>query len=155
MGFFDILRHLGKPEGRREAMRMSYQKHLNLAQAGRLPTTGDCPEHIGLFGALKSFYLTHGAGLADMSIWTDLLPFLLMPPSVAPEALAEYAVFQETPNEAKVTWLGQLINESFRRPFPNEEYRIMAGMAVVNQLRWCDLLDHDVIEKLNKLSEEV
>lgn len=155
MGWFKILRNLGKPEGRREAMRMSYQKHVGLAKSGRMPTVADDPpEHIGLFGALKSFYLTHGVERTDIDIWPELVPFLLMDSSVAPEALAEYAVFQENPSEAKISWLRHLINESLRRPVQNEEYRGMAGMAALNYVKWCDLLDADVAAHLDELTEE-
>ena len=41
----------GRAEGCREAMRESYEKHVQLARQGRIPTT-DTPHIVGLFGAL-------------------------------------------------------------------------------------------------------
>jgi hypothetical protein len=57
-----------------------------------------------------------------MSVWGELIPFLLLPDSVAREALAEYTLYLEeregwwAPESAgtKLTWLADLINGALR-----------------------------------------
>ena len=108
VNFLKKLWQLGGSDGRREAMRRSYEKHLKGAQAGAGPKE-TTPEHVALYGALGTFYMSRGVQRSEGELWRELVPFLLMGSSRACEALAEYAVFLEGYIDARRSWLQQTI----------------------------------------------
>jgi len=145
----------GGAEGCREARRDSYEKHVRLARQGRIPTE-DLPHTVGLYGALASRYRVRGAPVVEVAIWGELAPFLEMKETEAVEALAEYVVFQERPQDARVTWLKGTINSALQS-CSDESRKAMAGAGLINQVAWCALLEpstrkaiEDAIERLDE-----
>ena len=132
MGWFKLLLNGNNAEGCREAMRMSYKKHLRLALRGIAPSC-DSPHHIGLYGALCTRHMTYGMHISpsmEPELWAELAPFLLMSETDAVESLAEYVVYKELPREAKVPWLRKIINDAFRtRPVAEDWLRTIAPMG--------------------------
>lgn len=144
----------GGAEGCREAMRESYQKHFQLAQAGQISFFDQSPHSLGLYGALGSRYRAWGRPINEAIIWSELTPFLLMGQSGGIEALAEYAVFQERPNEARTGWLRDRINVALRSCH-DDSLMAAAALALMNRVAWCALLEPStlrVIEQSNRLS---
>jgi hypothetical protein len=81
---------------------MSYRKHLRLA-AGVEQIEA---HRNALFGALASRYRTRGLSFDEPSVWSEVSPFMCITnPQGAIEALAEYVVFVELPQQARVPWL--------------------------------------------------
>jgi hypothetical protein len=150
-----MMRTAGTPEGSRERCRLSYDKHLRLALKGA-GVKGDPPHHTALYGALASWYKVRGVDVPEVSIWGELAPFLLITPEgTAREALAEYSLYLEEREGwwgqvsvgTRATWLRELINGALRTaPSPNS----MAVAGLMNQVAWCDLLDLDVREPLDR-----
>jgi hypothetical protein len=100
MRFWYLMKNRNNAEGIREAMRMSYDKHLNLAIEGKMHSfTPTPPEWLPLYGALSTRYVVRGVPIdnviAEQLIWADLLPFLYLEQDIAREALAEYVVYKE------------------------------------------------------------
>ena len=153
MGFLkDFFRDLKNPaEGIRNAMRLSYQKHCTLRISGHGPADDTSPHHLGLYGALASRYQARGTPMPEGIIWGELVPFLLMDEATSIEALAEYVVYKETPQEAKIECLTQFINESLRRkPSKDDVVRPMASYGFLNQVPWVELLEDDIVHTLQK-----
>ena len=146
---------LGGGESIRQAMRKSYEKHRAMAESGQAPIS-EPPHHLGLFGALGTRYKVRGLlppqGLPDMVLWPELSPFPLMPQAQAVEALAEYVVWQECRDEARVEWLREAINGALRSE-PEEDlmsFREIAADALVNGVAWLELLHRDVDDQLRR-----
>lgn len=145
MGWLKLLLNAGNAEGCREAMRMSYKKHLRGARQGMVSDADTSPHYAGLYGALASRYKVLRMPMMEVVIWAELVPFLLMRETEAVEALAEYVVYKERPSEAKVSWLKKLINDALRTaPACAESPRTMAPMGMINQAAWCELLHPDI-----------
>lgn len=102
------------------------------------------PHSLGLYGALGSRYRAWGRPINEAIIWSELTPFLLMDQSGGIEALAEYAVFQERPNEARTGWLRDRINLSFRS-YHDKSVIAATSIALMNGVAWCDLLEPSVL----------
>jgi hypothetical protein len=117
MSYLKLLLHSFWPnaEGVREAMRISYAKHLRLANAGRIPTGGMTPHEAALYGALASRYRALGQVWCEGDLLVDLAPFLRMDASDGAEAIAEYAALKECPKEARASWLKKEINQTIRK----------------------------------------
>jgi hypothetical protein len=98
-----------------------------------------------------------GLRVHEASLWGELAPFLLLPDSMACEALAEYSVYLEDregryqgSGQAKVAWLADLINGALRvAPTVDESPRTMALVGVLNRVAWYDLLAPDVRQALD------
>ena len=125
----------------RDAVRRSYSEH-------RLhpPLPAVTPPHrAGLHGALRARYTLRGQPANGLSLWAELTPFLLMTEETSCEALAEYVVYQESPSKARVPWLTQVISASLRLPaLSKNSPRTMASQAMIKNVAWCNLLEHDV-----------
>ena len=95
-------------------MRISYRKHLRLAQAGRIPGISNewSPHQAALYGALASRYRALGPPRHEVDLFTDLAPFFLMNEAESVEALAEYAALQECPQGANIPWLKKKMSEA-------------------------------------------
>jgi hypothetical protein len=150
------LRVFGTPEGCRESTRLSYIKHLRGARQGKGPKD-ELHHHVALYGALGSWYTVRGLRVHEASLWGELAPFLLLPDSMACEALAEYSVYLEDregrylgSGQAKVAWLADLISGALRvAPIADESPRTMALVGVLNRVAWYDLLAPDVRRALD------
>lgn len=153
MGWWKMLTNVNNAEGIREAMRMSYGKHLNLARSGEGPADGTPDHHVGLYGALATRYRLRGASVPELSMWGSLAPFLAMSERDGVEALAEYAVLQERPGEAKRSWLSSAVNRALRNA-RDQHILTLAHVGLVNQVDWCDLLEPDTQQSLWERASE-
>ncbi len=145
MGFLKALLYSFWPnaEGVREAMRISYAKHLRLAKTGRIPVPeGIRPHEVALYGSLASRYRALGQVWTEIELWADLAPFLQMDESNAVEALAEYAALKECPKGARLSWLKEEINRTMRKSTGNEnEAALFAPLLMNERIEWWNLLD--------------
>jgi len=149
MGWLKLFLNVNNAEGCREAMFFSYKKHLKPSNRTE-DLKGSMPlHHVALYGALGSRYRRRRITITELDIWAELVPFLLMSEREAPEALAEYVVYQERPREARTFWLKVLINDSLRKIESFEEsMKIMVAMTMKNNVTWCNLINSDVKEIL-------
>jgi hypothetical protein len=147
MGLLRIIIKLLGAEGCRGAMRLSYIKHLRGANQGIGPKDGTPPYWVGLYGALASRYKSYGVSVSQREIWQELVPFLLMTEQEAPQALAEYVLYKERPNEARVPWLQNLLNNALRRLPSSDDSskKIFASLAYHNMVLF-NFLDRDTRE---------
>jgi hypothetical protein len=139
------------PEGCREAMRLSYEKHYELARTGSLPMNME-PHQAGLIGALGTRYKVRGVLPSyEHVLWVELAPFLLMSKEDSVEALTEYVLWQEQPSAAKRTWLAIKINKALSGVPSTDDnsYRSFAPIAFLNNVRWCELLDPETKSMLS------
>ena len=141
MGFIDML--LGTPEGVRESMRRSYDKHYNLAASGQLGSPDDDLHQIGLYGALASRLQARGAPVQEPAVWAELAPFLQLEQETALEALAEYALYTERPNEARTEWLISVIKQGYQHGAGTEQFDALSFLARANGVAWVALADLD------------
>lgn len=158
MGWFSLL-FKSFPEGCREAMRQSYHKHYDLARRGVAPVHTD-PHRAGLFGALGTRYIARGVipnpAFPDVVLWPELAPFLLMSKEDAVEALAEYVLWQERPSAARREWLAAKINKALSsKPSGDDSPRSLAPSALLNNVRWCELLYSETRMILSREVEQV
>lgn len=142
-------------------MRLSYEKHLRLANEGRIPIPdGNTAHEIALYGALASRYRAAGEGAEESVVWPELAPFLLMEEGDALTALAEYVAYQEHPKDAKTSWLGTVISEQVRKlsvlPEGNDR-KLMLVAALINQheIKWWHLLASEDRMRLEEQGEQV
>ena len=92
-------------------MQLSYERHLRTAlRPGRAVV--DSPHRIALYGALASRYRTRGISPLEPELWAELAPFVSMTPdALAVQALAEYVVYQELPDDARQEWLRRVVEQ--------------------------------------------
>lgn len=136
----------GGADGCREVIRDAYIKHVRLAK-NRQSQSRDSSHIIGMYGALGLRHHARGTKGGDVRIWNELAPFLAMGEREAVEALAEYVVFQESPQEARVTWLRDSINAALGS-LSDDSQRKMAAIGMLNRVAWCALLTADTAEML-------
>jgi hypothetical protein len=117
----------------------------------------DTPHNAGLYGALCTRYMVRGTPRPELLLWAELAPFLAMSEDTAAEALAEYAVYQERPADAKTEWLAEAINLALRNAAPNlqESPAAMATMGLMNGATWSALLDADNRCMLTELGNRI
>ncbi len=139
-------------KGCREAMKLSYKKHFGLFLDGKAPETVNSAHGAGLYGALGTRYKASGIPFWEGDIWPQLVPFQIMNEKIGMEALAEYAVYQEKPEDAELKWLKEMVNKAFSSDEfkSSKTHRITAMMGLQRNAPWCELLDPDVREFLEK-----
>jgi hypothetical protein len=93
------------PDGIRQAMRDSYQKHLT-ELAGRPLPDGSSLHQAALYGALATRQMAGGEFRGEPAVWLDLLPFMHLGEGEGIEMLSEYVLFKEMPNAANTAKLG-------------------------------------------------
>lgn len=157
MGFLKALLYSFWPnaEGVREAMRISYAKHLRLAEAGSVPLPeGNSAHEVALYGSLASRYRALGQVWTEVELWADVAPFLQMDESEGVEALAEYAALKECPEGARLSWLKDAINRAIRKVAGNEnESLLVAALFMKQRIQWWNLLDEPerlLVERLHE-----
>ena len=151
-GFFRSI--FGLPynvEHTREAIRLSYKRHVLAAQKGEIPLNGGMTPHAaGLYGALATRHMAAGIRRSEILLFIELAPFLLMKESEAIDSLAEYVVCQENPKDGETVWLSNLINNALRtleNADPN--YKAMATQVLLHRdIYWRNFLEKDVNELL-------
>lgn len=149
MGFLKGL--FGGADGIRKAMSDSYHRHVILATEGRIPppVTPDSPHIIDLYGALGTRYRARFRPISEVALWTELAPFLSMNEADAVEALAEYMVYKEMPDEARVEWLKDRVNVSLQTS-DDDARKAAAAHGLMNKVAWSLLLDPTTISVIRK-----
>lgn len=137
MGWWKLITNAGSAEGIREAMRMSFDKHVRQAEQGRI---GGPPLHAGLYGALATRMMMRQLPSDEASLVPEIAPFMKLDQAEAREAIAEYAVLQECPQEARKLWLADVVKRGSRRAGTEREYQAVFCVARIRQLVWTGLL---------------
>jgi len=152
MGLLQTLHSFFHRTGPREQVRRSYAEHCVRSS---LPI-GTPPHRAGLHGALRDSHVQRGQPVRELYLWAELTPFLLMSEETACKALAEYIVYQDVPQSAQVSWLAQVINAALRLPaLSKDSPRVMASLAMIKNVAWCDLLETDVRRTIEAEAEHV
>ena len=144
MGFWNLLKNLGYPEGIREAMRMSYDKHYRLALGGQIVQGDVEPLHAALFGAMASRYQLSGvphSAMTEVLIWAELGPFLWLDGPTAREAIAEYVVYKERPSEARIAWLEAVVRRGCEKGSGEEWFENLMVAARLHEVVWLLLFE--------------
>ncbi|MDM8008897.1 MAG: hypothetical protein QUV05_22385 [Phycisphaerae bacterium] len=155
MGILNKL--FGGADGIRETIVESYVKHRELAESGMIPSSDD-PHRTGLYGALASRYKARatwgsaGVPSSETVIWADLAPFVAMPEPLAVQALAEYVVYQEMPDQAMTTTLTWRIELALMK-MEDISLKQMAVMGLANKVAWSSLISDFVKQDLMKALE--
>jgi len=144
MGWLKMLCNLNNAEGVREAMRMSYEKHFDLARRGQIGSSDDNPHHNAVGGAMWTRMQVRGQATWEHLSYAEALPFMFLDPKEGREAVAEYAVAVERPAEAKIGWLKQMIEKGCRAGQPQEMFRTFFTMAKLNQASWLALVPAEI-----------
>ena len=137
-------------EGVRKAMRKAYDNHHRAAVANNIQ-----PHATALVGALMARYKHSGRLFAEIVHWTEITPFACMSPQDGREALAEYIVCQERPQDGRLDWLKKMINSALHRPSGSEEARDARSLAsetlyFPSNIPWLKWLDEEVGKQLMK-----
>jgi hypothetical protein len=135
VGWLKFLKNIGNAESTRESIRLSYKKH----SAGAAAAEHDTDRHsVGLYGALATRYRLMRRRVVEVEVWAELAPFLAMSVGRGVEALAEYIVYQERPNEARTSWLKKEINNALMLRGAHLQFAVI---AIANQVLWAHWLD--------------
>lgn len=148
----------GGADGCREAMHESYAKHVQVARQGKAGVANiDDAHYVGLYGALGSRYRVRGHAVSEAEIMAELAPFCAMGnEQQAIEALAEYVLYQEGRSEARIEWLSWCINSALQA-CKEEHWLGLAAMGLINRVKWCDLLNpemRNVLERVNSFADQ-
>jgi hypothetical protein len=92
---------------------------------------------VGLFGALATRYRLIGRSISEVEIWQELAPFLEMSKPDSIEALAEYIVFLERPEDAKLPWLRAAVYGAVTNA---RTFRQLTDMAIARGVPWVSFL---------------
>jgi len=139
MGFWNLICNLNNADGIREAMRLSFDKHLRLAREGKAGNPDVTPLQVALFGAMASRFMVSGVEVTpetEPTIWADLAPFLGLAREEAREAVAEYVVYKERPAEARISWLTALVQKGCAAGGSEEWFLHMMAFAYLGNLAW-------------------
>lgn len=153
-------------EGCRDAMRLSYAKHRALSiSSGENEHNA---HYAGLFGALGTRYKTReligyktlrllpSGVIPDVVLWPELAPFLMMNEEESVEALAEYVLWQEKPRKSRNKWLSEKLKAAVALGMSDPESMVVlcAESAIINQFPWLELLDDDLVTRIERKAEE-
>ena len=148
---FGFLKSLIGPEGGYRAIQASYDKHYSLALKQRIE-----PVSMGLFGALGSRYKLRGKFINDMVHMVEIVPFMMMDDHVRVEALADYLMADEIPDQIDIGRLKDRINNAFRNSnaeSAEDSYKLLIASMPYLQgsgIRWFAWLDTENSEKLRQ-----
>lgn len=160
MSFFKGL--FDNKERCRNFVRFIYKKALvDVANAGG----SAIPHEVGMYSALSNLYKLRGMQVAEMDLWSELLPFLLMRESDSVTALAEYAVYKQWPTKAVMSRVRPQLNAVMRNVSGFDEDRkamIAFALGLAKQymdsdgqlglpVTWFAMLDEDVREQVLSL----
>jgi hypothetical protein len=111
MGYLKLLLTANRPEGLREAMRISYKRARSRAEKSGASSAE--AHEIGLRGALSSRLVVNGFPPVPEFVEPQLLPFLVIEDArVSVEALAEYCLLMERPKDARKDWLSTVLSDA-------------------------------------------
>ena len=122
------------PQGIRDAISKSYQKHLRLAKQQGTPP-GTSVHEVGMYGALATRYMAGGERADEMIIWVELTPFLQLEPNKGLEALAEYVVLKESPKDADKELVTKALETGLPRVSQEDLIEILS-VARAKGVRW-------------------
>lgn len=146
------------PDGIREAMRASYEKHYQIALR-EPPSVDNSPHASGLYGALGTRYLVTGKLTDKLSLMAEVAPFLSMNEAEGQQMLTEYVVYQEQPQGAHVDQLRAALNSVVSLLIRQQTDTFRAGMlycvvnGLLNNVRWAELLNTSSREAILREAE--
>ena len=107
------------------------------------------PHGQALMNAMGSRYSARKQNISEIALFAEVAPFVSMEPSEAAAALAEYVIYQEHPNDAKVYYLRVLINDAFK---DNNDAELRKAFVSGYLLRpqWTSLLDQSTLDDLQR-----
>lgn len=145
------------PDGIRAAMHLSYEKHLKKALSGKIGVETDPPHSTAMFGALGTRNKVSGYPVNEPYIWIELSPFLELEAQLGVEALADYAVWRELPNELTEPQLENLANtinggllQMLKKKHPALQIAIRPDFAIP----WASLISKQTRTSVNKMKPE-
>ncbi|MBU0640078.1 MAG: hypothetical protein ABII12_13100 [Planctomycetota bacterium] len=125
-------------QGIRDAMTKSYHKHVRNLTGQALPEDTSLHE-AGLYGALATRYKAGFKSMPEVAVWSELAPFVHLPPDEGLAALAEYVVYKEMPAKADRPALSAQIRRGWSL-LDQDERESMEAMAEINGFPWLLLL---------------
>jgi hypothetical protein len=155
MGLLKIFRNFNNAEGRREGIRVAYRKGYRAAQR-----QGVTPHQNALFSALNACWETKNYRPNEALLSAEIAPFACMAPEVGREALAEYLVCIERPEEGRIGWLREQLNSALTTPYDSQEARYALDDAAKcisffgSDLLWIGMLQDEVLQSLREHARE-
>ncbi len=125
-------------QGIRDAMTKSYHKHVRDLAEQALPG-GTSLHQAALYGALATRYMAGFKSKPEVVVWTELAPFLNLPPDEGLAALAEYVVYKQMPATADVPTLSAHIVRGWSL-LAEDERESLRTMAEINNIAWLRLI---------------
>ena len=125
-------------QGIRDAMTKSYHKHVHNLAEQALPD-GTSLHQAALYGALATRYMAGFKSKPEVVVWTELAPFLNLPPDEGLTALAEYVVYKQMPAEADIRTLSAQIVRGWSL-LAKDERESLRTMAEINNVAWLSLI---------------
>jgi hypothetical protein len=156
MGIFKLLRNIFNAEGIREAVRISYIKHMKGAPSKTIPESSI--HFSSMLGVLMTRYRSRGIQINEIAIYGEISPFLCMDPLKAIEALAEYIVFIEKPWDARINWLKNTLNQALQLPERGPEGKgaqksaALMLMEMGNAIKWYEWLEPQTLSFLQEIA---
>ncbi len=157
MGFLKMLFNVYDAEGKHEAMRMSYRKHMKEASSAGIEPEG---QHFSsIYGAFVTRYRLSGRAVNEIFHTGEISLILCMDSTVAVESLAKYIVAIEKPSHAKIDWLQMLINVSLCNPARGEagieaqKMEATSMFGVENSYHWINWLSQETKRTLNVIAQ--
>ncbi len=125
-------------QGIRDAMTKSYHKHVRDLTGKPLPD-GTSLHQAALYGALATRYMAGFKSTPEVVVWTELVPFLNLPPDEGLAALSEYVVYKEMAAKADMATLSAQIRRGWSL-LAQDERESLSAMAEINGVAWLSLM---------------
>lgn len=113
--------------------------HYNAAQSGKISAPDTSAAQSSLYGALAAWYVAAGVKRPEQIIWAELVPFLGLSERDGRDYLAEYIVYRERHEEARVEALRKKVNAGLKAA--DKERKVVAAAMAESGVGWEQLLD--------------
>lgn len=137
----------GGANGIREAMQLSYANHVADVLSGKLQVADRSEAHFfGLYGAMETRYWVRRVSRTEAQIMMELAPFCAIADKKSAIAmLAEYAVYQERPEDAEVGVLRSVLNTTAEEMIWEAPWLQATVQGIALGVNWACLLSSDTI----------
>ncbi|WP_319478436.1 hypothetical protein [Marispirochaeta aestuarii] len=144
------------PKGIREAMIISYEKHLKKAIRGEIETKNS-PHETAMFGSLGTRNKVVGLPTNEAYIWIELSPFLeLNDYSIALKMLSLYAAWREIPDKIK-TEEKEILQQSIKKGIEKLVEKKSPYVDIFSlpnfAISWSSLIKTDIAQEIYKESK--
>ncbi len=140
------------PEGIRNAIYRSYKKHYGLTIDGKIGSQDDSPHTTALFGALATRNQVSGLPYDESNVWFELAPFLRLDDRTSIEALSDYIVLRELPDEiedARYSELETNVNTGTKKLLETRPSIMEAMISYRISFPWFQLLSDELIDEIS------